>query len=114
MRPQQKKSATCSGRGHRAQGLDRTKLAYYHPLQPGLAIWGVFWTSIFILVNGYKVFFVWNTDNFITAYINIPIFFSLWIGWTLYMRLPFWRPDEMDFVTVRIIGASVNVIDSHA
>jgi amino acid transporter len=70
-------------------------------MQPGLAIWGVFWTSIFILVNGYQVFFVWNTQNFLTAYINIPIFFALWIGWTVYMRTPFWRAHEMDFVTVR-------------
>ena len=90
-----------SGRGHKEQGLDRSQLAYWNPLQPGLAIWGVFWTSVFILVNGYQVFFVWNTQDFLTAYINIPIFFALWIGWTVYMRSPFWRADEMDFVTVR-------------
>ncbi|KAF8498527.1 general amino acid permease 1 [Russula emetica] len=86
-------------RGFKAQGLDRTQLAYWNPLQPGLAVWGVFWTSIFILVNGYQVFFVWNTQDFLTAYINIPIFFTLWIGWTVYMRTPFWHADEMDFVT---------------
>jgi amino acid transporter len=90
----------CSGQGHKAQGIDRSLLPYWNPLQPGLAIWGVFWTSIFILVNGYQVFFVWNTQNFLTAYINTPIFFGLWIGWTLYMRTPFWRAHEMDFVTV--------------
>jgi len=86
-------------RGHKVQGRDLTELAYNNPLQPGLAIWGVFWTAIFILVNGYKVFFKWNTADFLTAYINIPIFFGLWIGWTIYMRQPFWRADEMDFVT---------------
>ena len=91
----------CPGRGHKVQGIDRSQLAYWNPMQPGLAIWGVFWTSIFILVNGYQVFFVWNTQNFLTAYINIPIFFALWIGWTVYMRTPFWRAHEMDFVTVR-------------
>jgi yeast amino acid transporter len=48
---------------------------------------------------------VWNTQDFLTAYINIPIFFTLWIGWTLYMRTPFWRAHEMDFVTVRCVGA---------
>jgi yeast amino acid transporter len=111
--PKKNLLSTYQGRGHRAQGLDRTKLAYYNPLQPGLAIWGVFWTSIFILVNGYKVFFVWNTDDFLTAYINIPIFFTLWIGWTLYMRLPFWRPHEMDFVTVRRFRhVKVHMLDS--
>jgi yeast amino acid transporter len=78
---------------------------YWNPLQPGLAVWGVFWTSIFTLVIGYQVFFVWNTQDFLTAYINIPIFFILWIGWTVYMRTPFWRAHEMDFVTVRCVGA---------
>ena len=102
------------GAGHREQGLDRTKLAYWNPLQPGLAIWGVFWTSVFILVNGYQVFFVWNTQDFLTAYINIPIFFSLWIGWTLYMRTPFWRADEMDFVTVRWSACFVLILLTHS
>jgi amino acid permease len=44
---------------------------------------------------------VWNTQDFLTAYISIPIFFGLWAGWTIYMRSPFWRAHEMDFVTVR-------------
>ncbi|KAH9167479.1 general amino acid permease 1 [Lactarius sanguifluus] len=72
---------------------------YWNPLQPYLAYWGVFWTTIFILVDGYQVFFVWDTQDFLTAYINIPIFFALWAGWTIYMRRPFWRAHEMDFVT---------------
>jgi amino acid transporter len=93
---------SASGYGHKAQGRDRTQLAYWSGLQPWLAIWGVFWTSIFILFSGYAVFFVWNTQNFFTAYISVPIFFGLWIGWSLYMRHPFWRANEMDFVTVRL------------
>ena len=99
------RTKTPSGRGYKVQGFDRTKLVYWGPLQPGLAVWGVFWTSIFILVIGYQVFFVWNTQDFLTAYINIPIFFILWIGWTIYMRTPFWRAHEMDFITVRCVGA---------
>jgi amino acid transporter len=65
----------------------------------------VFWTSIFILVNSYEVFFKWNTQDFLTGYINIPIFFGLWLGWYLYMRTPFWRAEEMDFVTVRLMSS---------
>jgi amino acid transporter len=90
-----------SGQGYKVQGRDRTQLAYYNPLQPGLAIWGIFWLTIFILVNGYEAFFVWDVQEFLTAYINIPIFFVLWAGWAVYMRAPFWRAHEMDFVTVR-------------
>ncbi|KAN0132710.1 Amino acid permease/ SLC12A domain containing protein [Lactarius tabidus] len=86
-------------RGHKVQGLDRSKLAYWSSLQPGLAIWGAFWTTVFILVDGYQAFFQWSTQDFLTAYINIPLFFALWIGWSLYMRRPFWRAHEMDFVT---------------
>lgn len=94
-----------SGRGHKVQGRDRRELAYWNPMQPGLAIWGAFWTSIFILVDGYQTFFTWSTQEFLTAYLNIPIFFVLWIGWTIYMRRPFWRAHEMDFVTVCHSGA---------
>lgn len=103
-----------SGRGHKAQGRDRTQLAYWNPLQPGLAIWGVFWTMIFILFNGYQVFFEWNTQNFLTAYINIPIFFGLWIGWSLYMRQPFWRGEEMDFVTVCLTASAFANMLAHS
>ncbi|KZV64670.1 general amino acid permease 1 [Peniophora sp. CONT] len=85
--------------GHRAQGIDRKKLVYHNILQPGLAIWGVFWTTIFILISGYTVFFPgqWNTSDFLVAYINIPIFFSLFLGWKIYKRTKFWRAHEMDF-----------------
>jgi len=102
-------TAIRSGRGHKVQGRDRSELAYYNPLQPGLAIWGIIWTAIFILVNGYKVFFKWSTTDFLTAYINIPIFFALWIGWTIYMRQPFWKPHEMDFVTVCRVGTDASL-----
>jgi len=86
-------------RGHRVQGIDRTKLAYWNPLQPGLAFWGTFWTIIFILINGFEVFFPgqWNTSDFFTAYINIPAFFLLFFGYKFYKRTRFWRAHEMDF-----------------
>jgi amino acid transporter len=85
--------------GHRAQGLDRTKLVYHSKLQPGLAIWGLFWTSLFILIDGYEVFFPgqWDTSTFFTAYINIPIFFGLFLGWKIIKRTRFWKAREMDF-----------------
>ncbi|KAI0034483.1 general amino acid permease 1 [Vararia minispora EC-137] len=86
-------------RGHRVQGIDRTKLAYWNKLQPGLAIYGFFWTSLFILINGYRVFFPsqWNVSTFLTAYINVPIFFALFLGYKIFYRTKFWRAHEMDF-----------------
>ncbi|TFY63642.1 hypothetical protein EVG20_g6228 [Dentipellis fragilis] len=77
--------------GLRAQGIDRKQFVYYSALQPGLAWWGLFWVVFFTLINGFEVFFVWDTSAFLTAYINIPIFFALWIFWRVFKRTKFWR-----------------------
>ncbi|TBU27598.1 general amino acid permease 1 [Dichomitus squalens] len=86
-------------RGFKAQGLDRTKLVYYSGLQPWLSYWGIFWITIFILINGFNVFFDFNASGFLTAYINIPIFAVLYFGWKIFKRTKVWKPHEMDFVT---------------
>lgn len=88
-------------KGLKVQGIDRTKFSYYSSLQPYLAWWAVCWLTFFILINGYAVFWVWKTDDFITAYINIPIFIVPYVFWKFFKRTRAWRPEEMDFVTVR-------------
>ncbi|KAI6023838.1 hypothetical protein PISMIDRAFT_678796 [Pisolithus microcarpus 441] len=87
-------------KGLKAQGIDRKqRLHYWNPLQPGLAIWGVTWCSIFILINGFEVFWSFNASGFLTAYINIPIFFGLYLFWKITRHTKVWKPEEMDFVT---------------
>ncbi|KAI1786152.1 general amino acid permease 1 [Ganoderma leucocontextum] len=86
-------------RGMKAQGLDRTKLLYHSSLQPWLSYWGIFWITLFILINGFQVFFSFTAAGFLTAYINIPFFFLLYIGWKIVKRTRMWKPHEMDFVT---------------
>lgn len=88
-------------KGLKAQGIDRTKFSYYSGLQPYLSWWAIVWLTFFILIDGYAVFFVWDTNSFITAYINIPIFLVLFVFWKIFKRTRAWRPEEMDFVTVR-------------
>ncbi|KAA1475488.1 hypothetical protein DENSPDRAFT_842273 [Dentipellis sp. KUC8613] len=85
--------------GLRAQGIDRKQFVYYSALQPGLAWWGLCWVIFFTLINGFEVFFNWDTSAFLTAYINIPIFFALWIFWRVVKRTKFWRARDMDFTT---------------
>ena len=105
-------------RGFRAQGFDRKQLVYFSSLQPWLSIWGIFWTTIFILINGFQVFWSFNASDFLTACmhgtvkslqrtltlfildINIPLFVILYFGWKLFKRTKIWKPLEMDFVTV--------------
>jgi amino acid transporter len=86
-------------RGLKAQRIDRTKFAYYSPLQPFLAIWGTFWLTILILINGFDGFWSFTASGFLTSYINIPLAIALFVGWKVVKRTRWWRPDEMDFVT---------------
>ncbi|KAF8806851.1 general amino acid permease 1 [Phlegmacium glaucopus] len=86
-------------RGMKAQEFDPTKNAYNNRFQPYIAYWGMFWTFFFILINGYAVFWNFTASGFLTAYLNIPIFFSLYFGYKIVMRTKIWKPSEMDFVT---------------
>jgi len=78
----------------------------------------MFWNGLFILINGYTVFFEWDTARFLTSCmlvlpsyphvdiltipldLNIPIFFGLYFVYKIPNKSRFWRASEMDFVTV--------------
>ena len=49
------------------QGFDLKKNAYNNRFQPYIAYWGAFWNIVFILINGFKVFFKWNVSDFLTS-----------------------------------------------
>lgn len=51
-----------------------------------------------IIINGFDVFWDFTASGFLTAYINVPIFFGLYFGYKIWKRTKVWRPDEMDFV----------------
>lgn len=51
----------------KAQGIDPKSNYYANPLQPYLSYWGIFWTALFVLINGFPVFFVWDTAKFLTS-----------------------------------------------
>ncbi|KAG6812338.1 hypothetical protein H0H92_003325 [Tricholoma furcatifolium] len=86
-------------RGMKAQGRDVKQNVYHNPLQPYIAYWGVFWTLVFVLVNGFEVFFNFTASGFLTSYLNIPIFTGLYLGYKIFNRTKIWKPEERDFVT---------------
>lgn len=86
-------------RGMKYQGIDRRKLHYFNRLQPWLSIWGLTWCIIFVLINGFEIFWGFTASGFLTAYINIPLFFGLYFGWKYVKKTEVWKPEEMDFVT---------------
>ena len=48
------------------------------------------------LTNGFQVFFPGNFSaaSFLAAYINLPLFFALYIGHKMWARTPWIRPIE--------------------
>ncbi|KAF7971189.1 hypothetical protein HWV62_21866 [Athelia sp. TMB] len=85
--------------GLKRQGIDRKKFIYSNPFQPYLSYWGLLWTVIFILINGFYVFWEFNASSFLTCYINIPFFALLFFGYKIFKRTKVWKTDEMDFVS---------------
>lgn len=82
-----------------AQDRDLRENAYNNTFQPYLAYWGCAWTGIFILINGYNVFFKFKTSVFIAAYINIPIFFFMYVGYKYFKHTKVWKRMERDLVS---------------
>jgi amino acid transporter len=86
--------------GCEAQGIDRSASKFlYNKFQPYPAYWALFWCAIVVVFNGYPVFLSggWNTSDFIISYINIPIWFCLFLPHYFYHgRQPFKKAHEID------------------
>jgi len=86
-------------RALKAQGISRDSLPYKAPFQP----WGNWFafvsTVIITFFKGFDTFMPWNTANFITSYIAIPIFFVLWAGYKYTQKSKMLKPSEVDLIT---------------
>nr|XP_031857407.1 glyceraldehyde-3-phosphate dehydrogenase, type I [Kwoniella shandongensis]KAA5524479.1 glyceraldehyde-3-phosphate dehydrogenase, type I [Kwoniella shandongensis] len=95
-----------------AQGRDRSASQYlYLKWQPFYAYWAIAWCVIIVIFNGFYVFIKgqWDVSNFIISYLNIPIFFGLFLGhWLFTGRKPFPKAHEIDLVS-NIPGPEVDV-----
>ncbi|KAF9532935.1 dicarboxylic amino acid permease [Crepidotus variabilis] len=83
----------------KSRGISRDSLPYKAPFQPWGAYFAFVSTVIITIFKGFDTFLPWNTANFITSYIAIPVFFFLWIGYKLMFRTKQLRPHEVDLVT---------------
>src|SRR2546421_4381879 len=64
-------------RAMEAQGVDRSTLVFRTPFQPWTAYGALVFFAMIIFFNGFQAFTPWNVEDFITAYINVPIYFGL-------------------------------------
>ncbi|KAF8558636.1 general amino acid permease [Imleria badia] len=84
--------------GLRRQGIVPRGI-YRSPLQPYAAMWGIIWVSFFILMSGISVFWEWSASKFLAAYINLPVFFLLFLGYKLWFKTSMRPLAELDFVS---------------
>ncbi|PWY87368.1 hypothetical protein BO70DRAFT_420934 [Aspergillus heteromorphus CBS 117.55] len=82
----------------RTQGIDRHKeLPWAAPFQP----WGTWLTlgllGILFLTGGYTTFLHgdWDTETFISSYLNVPIIFGLYFGYKLWSKSTIIPLDEV-------------------
>ncbi|KAH6962388.1 amino acid permease/ SLC12A domain-containing protein [Ilyonectria sp. MPI-CAGE-AT-0026] len=82
----------------KAQGV--TDLPFQSKLQPYAAYLCLVFFTILMLLNGFSVFFPgqWSASVFLTAYIGIPIFLSLYFGHRLWHKQDPWlkAPSDID------------------
>ncbi|GAA5876077.1 hypothetical protein JCM1840_002763 [Sporobolomyces johnsonii] len=96
--------------GTKVQGIDRRTLAYHAPLQPWLTYYAITLLCLILFFSQFSVFIhgQWNTADFITSYLPIMLFPTIYVAkyaWDrYYRRLPYaaWGRtplDQLDFVS---------------
>lgn len=78
------------------------RLPFRTPLQPYFTYFILLILTLLTLTNGFQVFFPghWSVEDFLAAYITLPIFFALYIGHKIWFRTPLARKiEDVDVVT---------------
>jgi amino acid transporter len=63
------------------QGLDRNFFVFRSPFQPYLAYFALSFFAVIIVFKGFYVFSPWSVESFVTSYVGIPAFFTLFFFW---------------------------------
>ncbi|KAJ4299963.1 hypothetical protein N0V90_005211 [Kalmusia sp. IMI 367209] len=91
----------CFYRALKVQGYDRNTLLYKGWGQPYVAIAGVILFSVVLAIYGYATFYEFDVGTFMTYYAMCFIDIVLYIGFKLFKRTPFVKPEEADLVWER-------------
>ncbi|KAL9635645.1 MAG: hypothetical protein Q9164_003327 [Protoblastenia rupestris] len=98
----------------KAQGVDRNTLAFKSPFQPYTAYFCLIFFALVAIFNGFYVFGSatkkFDVNDFITAYVGIPIYFALYLFWKVFKRTGFVRAGEADIQTGK---AALDAADRH-
>lgn len=85
----------------KVQGLDRKTLPYCGWLQPGCAYVGATMTFLVAIFLGYTAFSPWSGAAFVQSYTMQIVAPVLYIGWKLFKKTKYVKPEELDLVWER-------------
>ncbi|KIJ69454.1 hypothetical protein HYDPIDRAFT_179263 [Hydnomerulius pinastri MD-312] len=83
----------------KAQGISRDTLPYKAPLQPYGSWFALVSTAVITLFKGFDTFMPFTPKLFVTAYLPIPVFFLLWLGYKLYFGTRLIPLEKVDLVS---------------
>lgn len=83
--------------GCKAQGISRDELPWKGPFQPYTAWISLCSFIVLLLTGGYTTFIKgqWDTETFISSYIDIPIFLCLYFGYKFAKKTKIVKLHEM-------------------
>lgn len=83
--------------GCKRQGINRKELPWAGPFQPYAAWIALITFSLILLTGGFAVFIRghWDTETFISAYIDIPLIFVLYLAFKMIKRTKIISLEEM-------------------
>ncbi|KAH1985696.1 hypothetical protein KXW60_003215 [Aspergillus fumigatus] len=84
--------------GCRKQGIDRHKeLPWAAPLQPYLTWFALILFTLLLFTGGYSTFMRghWDTETFVSSYLNIPIILGLYFGYKLWGKTAIVRLEDI-------------------
>ncbi|TGJ87160.1 hypothetical protein E0Z10_g1613 [Xylaria hypoxylon] len=84
--------------GLKHNGISRDTLPYKAPLQPYLAYFALCFCSVVAFFNGFDAFFPgkFSAKTFVPPYIDVPIFFGLFLGYKIFKKTKLVPLGEMD------------------
>ncbi|KAF9053945.1 general amino acid permease AGP2 [Hymenopellis radicata] len=83
----------------KAQGISRDSLPHKSFWQPFSAWYALIGNTIMAFVGGYTVFLNgnWNIPNFLFSYMMIGLCPVLFVGWKVYHKTPWRKPEDVTF-----------------
>ncbi|KAM7196928.1 Amino acid permease/ SLC12A domain containing protein [Naviculisporaceae sp. PSN 640] len=96
-------------RALKARGISRDLLPYKAFWQPYYSYYGLFWSVLITLTQGFSAFMPWNTESFFVSYISLILWAVLFVGHKLVYRTSFVKPNEADITT-----GSLETVDESA